>query len=164
MATLYELTEDWMALLQLLEDGADPEVVEDTLAGIDCGIEMKADNYARIIRELESKIAGLKTEIDRMTARKKSMENNIGWLKRNLQDAMEMTGKTKFKTELFSFGIQANPASVVIDEQYIENIPAEYLIPQEPKLDKKKLAEDLKAGVDLEGIAHLEQGRSLRIK
>ena len=77
---------------------------------------------------------------------------------------MIQTGKEKFKTELFSFGIQSNPAAVIMDEQYLENIPEEYLIPQEPKLDKKKLAADLKAGVDLEGIAHLEQSRSLRIR
>ena len=78
--------------------------------------------------------------------------------------AMILTGKTKFKTELFSFNVQKNPVAVVIDEQYIENIPEEYLIPQDPKVDKQKLKDDLKAGRDLEGIAHLEQTVGVRIR
>lgn len=44
---------------------------------------------------------------------------------------MQLTGKTKFKTELFSFGIQKNPPAVVIDNE--EDIPKEYYIPQDPK-------------------------------
>ena len=43
-------------------------------------------------------------------------------------------------------------------------IPADYLIPQEPKVDTVKLKTDIKAGKDLSGIAHLESGYSLRIK
>jgi len=162
--TLYELTNDWLQLMTMLEEGADEDVINDTLEGLDYEIEQKADGYARVIRNMEADIAGLKTEIDRMTNRKKVLENNITRLKANLQNSMEITGKTKFKTDLFSFNVQANPAAVIMDEQYLENIPEEYLIPQEPKIDKKKLAADLKAGVDLEGIAHLEQSRSLRIK
>ena len=85
-------------------------------------------------------------------------------MKAALQYAMEMTGKTKFKTALFSFGISKNPAAVVMDEGYIENIPKRFLIPQDPVIDKKAIKEALKAGEDLEGIAHLEQSESLRIR
>jgi len=52
----------------------------------------------------------------------------------------------------------------VIDEQYIENIPTEYLKFAEPEIDKKKIGEALKAGEKLEGIAHLETSKSLRIR
>lgn len=164
MSTLYELTQDWIQLMNLLEDGADEDVINDTLEGLDYEIEDKAEGYAKVIRNIESDIAGLKAEIERMTDRKRILENNITRMKNNLQAAMELTGKTKFKTDLFSFNVQNNPAAVIMDEQYLENIPEEYLIPQEPKIDKKKLAADLKAGVDLEGIAHLSVSRSLRIK
>lgn len=164
MATLYELTQDWIQLMNLLEDGADEDVINDTLEGLDYEIEDKAEGYAKVIRNIESDISGLKAEIERMTDRKRVLENNITRMKNNLQAAMELTGKTKFKTDLFSFNVQNNPAAVIMDEQYLENIPEEYLIPQEPKIDKKKLAADLKAGVDLEGIAHLSVSRSLRIK
>jgi len=163
MSTLYELKSEWMTLLDMLEEGADPEVIEATLEGIDAEIEIKADNYARIIRQLEADVAALKSEIERMTERKKSLENNISRLKANLQDAMIVTGKEKFKTDLFSFGIQNNPPKVVIDDY--AKIPVEYLIAQEPKVDNKAIKDFLSTTDDKRSFfAHLEQGKSLRIK
>jgi len=142
----------------------DPEVLADTMEAIEGEIEIKADGYARIIRQMEADAAALKAEADRITNRRRVIENNIRTMKNRLEDAMIATGKVKFKTELFSFGIQKNPARVVLDEQYIENLPEEYLIAQDPKVDTAKIKEDLKAGKDLHGIAHLEQDSSLRIR
>ena len=163
--TLYELQEDYKKLLELAEDpDVDPEVLADTMEGIEGAIEDKAEGYAMVMKELEASELAIKNEVDRLNARRLSISNNVRCMKLALQQAMELTGKTKFKTQLFSFGIQKNPPAVVMDEQYLENIPAQYLIPQDPKIDKQKIKEDLKAGVDLEGIAHLEQGASLRIR
>lgn len=163
--TLYELTNDYINLLALAEDpDTDPEVLADTLEGLDGQLEDKADNYAKVIRQIESDVNGLKAEIERLQARKTAAQNNIDRMKANLEQMMIATDKTKFKTELFSFGIQKNPAKVVMDEQYIENVPEEYLKYKEPEIDRKKIAEDLKAGKDLNGIAHLEQSESLRIR
>ena len=163
--TLYELTNDYINLLALAEDpDTDPEVLADTLEGLDGQLEDKADNYAKVIRQIESDVNGLKAEIERLQARKTAAQNNIDRMKANLEQMMIATDKTKFKTELFSFGIQKNPAKVVMDEQYIENVPEEYLKYKDPEIDRKKIAEDLKAGKDLEGIAHLEQSESLRIR
>lgn len=163
--TLYELTNDYINLLALAEDpDTDPEVLADTLEGLEGQLEDKADNYAKVIRQIESDVNGLKAEIERLQARKTAAQNNIDRMKANLEQMMIATDKTKFKTELFSFGIQKNPAKVVMDEQYIENVPEEYLKYKEPEIDRKKIAEDLKAGKDLNGIAHLEQSESLRIR
>ena len=162
---LYELTNDYINLLALAEDpDTDPEVLADTLEGLDGQLEDKADNYAKVIRQIESDVNGLKAEIERLQARKTAAQNNIDRMKANLEQMMIATDKTKFKTELFSFGIQKNPAKVVMDEQYIENVPEEYLKYKDPEIDRKKIAEDLKAGKDLNGIAHLEQSESLRIR
>ena len=163
--TLYELTNDYINLLALAEDpDTDPEVLADTLEGLDGQLEDKADNYAKVIRQIESDVNGLKAEIERLQARKTAAQNNIDRMKANLEQMMIATDKTKFMTELFSFGIQKNPAKVVMDEQYIENVPEEYLKYKDPEIDRKKIAEDLKAGKDLNGIAHLEQSESLRIR
>lgn len=162
--TLYELTAEYGQLLALAEDpDVDPQVLADTMEGLSGEIEDKADGYAKVMKQLEADAAALKGEIDRLTARKRTLENNIDRLKEALKTAMILTEKTKFKTELFSFGIQKNPASVVLDVDLAE-IPAEYLIQQEPKVDKAKLKDDLKDGKDLGGIAHLEQTESLRIR
>ena len=163
--TLYELTTEYMELLAMLEDpDVDEDLIADTLEGIDGELEVKADGYARVMRQMDADAKAIKAEEERLANRRKSLENRAANLKGRLQQMMEITGKVKFKTELFSFGIQKNPAAVVIDEQYIENIPEEYLIQQEPKIDRAKLKEDLKAGKDLDGIAHLEQTESLRIR
>jgi hypothetical protein len=163
--TLYELSDDYMNLLTMAEDpDIDPEAFADTLAGIEGAIEDKADGYAKVIRTLEGDAAACDAESKRLRNKKQIIENNIKRMKSALQYAMEATGKTKFKTALFSFGIQKNPAAVVMDEGYIENIPERFLIPQDPVIDKKAIKEALKSGEDLEGIAHLEQGESLRIR
>ena len=81
-------------------------------------------------------------------------------MKEALQNAMFITGKTKFKTDLFSFNIQKNPPRLVIDRP--EEIPEEYLIPQEPKIDTSAIKEALKRQ-ELP-FAHLEQSESLRIR
>ena len=163
--TLYELTEDYMNLLELAEDpDIDEQAFTDTLEGIDGALEDKAEGYAKVIRTLEGDAAACDAESKRLRNKKQTIENNIKRMKAALQYAMQATGKTKFKTALFSFGIQKNPAAVVIDEGYIENIPDRLLIPQDPQIDKKAIKEALKAGEDLEGIAHLEQTESLRIR
>ena len=165
MSTLYELTEDYMNLLALAEDpDIDEQAFMDTLDGIEGAIEIKAENYAKIMRQLEADAAACDAESKRLKNKSKTIDNNIKRMKQALQFAMVATGKTKFKTALFSFGIQKNPASVVMDEQYIENIPERFLVRKDPEINRKAIRDAINAGEDLEGLAHLEQTESLRIK
>ena len=165
MSTLYELTEDYTNLLALAEDpDIDEQAFMDTLDGIEGAIEVKADNYARVMRQLEADAAACDAESKRLKNKAKTINNNIGRMKQALQFAMQATGKTKFKTALFSFYIQKNSASVVMDEQYIENIPERFLIRKDPEINRKAIKEAINNGEDIGGIAHLEQTESLRIK
>ena len=77
--------------------------------------------------------------------------------------AQKASGEKKLQCGTFTTSIQANPPSCVIDTD-LSNIPEKYLIPQEPTVDKKSILADLKDGADLDGIAHIEQGESLRIR
>lgn len=164
--TLYELTNELQQLLMMAEDpDVDPEILQDTIEGVTGEIEVKADGYAKVIRQLEADASGLKAEIDRLTARKRSIDNSVERMKEALKNAMMIADKTKFKTELFSFNIQLNPAKVVIDDP--ENIPRGFLIPQEPKVDtaaiRKSLQDEEEAQI-WNGIAHLERSTGLRIR
>ena len=161
MATLYEIAAEYMTLLDMAEE-IDEEVFKDTLEGIGGELEIKADNYAKVIVELENRAEGLDKESKRLAERKKVIENNIKRIKDSLQGAMIATGKTKFKTELFNFGIQKNPPKLVLDKG-LEDIPMEYYIFQDPIADKDKIKQELKEGKELD-FAHLEQGESLRIR
>lgn len=162
MATLYSLTAEWQELLEMIQSGEfDAETLADTLEGLEGEVEIKADGYAKVIKEIEGNSATIKAEIDRLSTKKSVLENSVKSLKQSLEMAMKTTGKVKFKTELFSFGIQKNPASLVVNSD--AEIPEVYYIPQPAKLDNAKIKEELKSGKVLE-FAHLEQGESLRIK
>ena len=113
MATLYELTDDYLTLLEMAEDpDIDEQALKDTMEGIEGALEIKAEGYAKIIRMLEGDAEACDAESKRLRNKKQTIENNIKRMKGALQMAMEATGKRKFKTPLFSFNIQKNPAAV----------------------------------------------------
>lgn len=166
MSTLFELTGQMQALLALMEDpDTDPQIVEDSLEAVSCEIEVKADGYARVRAELMFTSAALKAEIDRLTARKRAIDNNIDRMMESLKNSLIAARKPKFKTDLFSFNIQKNPPKVVIEDP--SRIPEGFLIPQPPKVDTAAIKNALKDADEAplwEGIARLEQGESLRIR
>jgi hypothetical protein len=165
MASIYEITDDFLRIQDMMEDPElDPQTLADTLEAIEGELEIKAENYAKVMKNLEGDIVAIKAEIDRLTSKKKAIENNIKNMKATLQSVMEVTGKTKFKTDLFSFGIQKNAPSVVIDVEDVRDIPEDYLKFKEPEVDKTAIKAAINDGVDLTGIAHLEQKFSLRIR
>ena len=163
--TIYEITNDYLQLMQMMEDPElDPKTLADTMEGIEGELEDKADNYARVMKNMEADLNGIKAEIERLSTRKKTIENNIKRMKEALQFSMETTGKTKFKTELFSFGIRKNAPAVIMDEPYIENVPERFLKYSDPTINKTAIKEAIQNGEDLEGLAHLEQSSSLSIR
>ena len=160
--TLYELTGQYRELLDMAECGdVDPDVLRDTLEAVGGEIEDKAENYACIIKQLEADAVALKTEEDRMAARRKSIENNIKNMKQTLQNVMYATGKTKFKSNLFSFWIQKNPSSLFIAD--MDRVPERFMIPQPDLPDNTAIREYLKEHGD-QSWAQLQQGESLRIR
>jgi transcriptional regulator of heat shock response len=165
MSNLYEITQDYLQILSMMEDPElDPQTLADTMEAVEGELEIKAENYAKVMKNLEADVAGIKAEIDRLSERKKTIENNIKNMKSALQMAMETTGKTKFKTELFSFNIQKNAPTVVIDASDPNNIPPDFLKFKEPEVDKTAIKAAIQNGMDLTGVAHLESKNSLRIR
>lgn len=170
MANLYELTSDLLKLQELLEEGElDAEALAEAMSYTKEELGIKLEGYCKVIRNIESDIAGLKAEEERMATRRKAMENNIKNMKARMLDAMLTTDTKKVEGELFTVSTRKNAPAVVMDVNYIEDVPDRYLIPQEPKIDRKLIAEDLKSDNDelkfhLEGAAHLEQSQSVIIK
>jgi len=161
--TLYELTDNFKSLLLMAEDpDIDPNAIADTMEAIEGELEDKAEGYAMVMRQLTADADAIQTEIDRLTARKKTINANIDRMKAALFNSMKTTGKTKFKTKLFNFSIRKNPAAVVIDDPAA--VPTEFLVPQEPKIDKKGIKSMLQLLGGPSKWAHLEQSESLSIK
>lgn len=163
MSTLYELTGNYLRLLEILEEDESPneQVFKDTLEAIDGDFEDKADNYARIIRELHGEAEKYAAEIKRMQARMDVISNNESRLKRYLYDAMKATEKVKFKTELFSFGIHKNGGLQPMEILPGVEIPDEYCR-KEP--DNTKIREALKNGAELPFAVLKERGDHLVIR
>jgi hypothetical protein len=160
-STLYELTSDLNQLLEMAEDpDVDPEMLYDTFEAVEGEYEIKAEGYAKVITELTAKAKMLDAEAKRILGRADVMEKNAQRIKKRLEESMIATGNTKFKTDLYSFGIQKNPPRLVIDDE--DKIPDTYLIPQPPKVDAAAIKKMVKeTPVDW---AHLEQSETLRIR
>lgn len=157
---LYKLTERYMNILEVAEM-LDAEQLDEALAGIDDDIEVKADGYAAVIEELKMKKEKSKELKERFAAKEKALDTRIKKMKESLQDSMLLTGKKKFKTDLFSFSIAKNqPSLSVVDET---KIPKKYLIEQAPQLNKTIIKQELKNGTEIAGV-ELTQSQSLRIR
>lgn len=166
---LYELTADYLKLQSMLEDpDVDQQAVADTMEAMDYAIEEKADGYVRVIKNMQGSVDAFKLEIDRLTEKKRHLEDSIKRLKTNLQESMVATGKRKIKTDLFQISIQKNGGAIpVIVDVPVEQLPDECVIITEAP-DKKALAALLQ---DPENKDHYSQyahfgdrGESLRIK
>lgn len=155
---LYELS---ITFQEVQNMDLDPEVMKDTLDSIGGTFENKAENVAKLIRNLESDRLAYKEEEDRLKTKRQAVENKLEWLKTYLKDCMKLTGKTKFKSGVFKFSIQKNPVSVNITNKKI--IPEDYLIPQPPKVNNTTLKKALKDGIEVPG-AELKQTEGLRIR
>ena len=165
MPNIYEITGDIRKLWDLMEEGElDDDMIFDAMMNSQEELAIKLEGYCKWIKNMESDIEGLKKEEDRLYARRKSMENAITRAKQAMQMAMNEAGEKKMECGTFKVGLQRIQPSVQVDEQYIENIPSKYLVPQEPKINRKLMLEDLKNGEDLSGVAHLVEGESLRIR
>lgn len=159
MSTLYSIQGKYQQLLNLAEQ-LDPELLKDTLESIDDELETKAENVAFVIKELEGQSLVLETETNRLAERKNTINNNVKRLKQSLFDAMITAKKQKIKTNLFTLDIRKNPPSVIVED---ESKLLNYLIEQPKKLDKTKLGDDLKKGIEVPG-AKIIQTERLQIR
>lgn len=164
---LYELTNEYQMLQNILEDPeADADEIQISMDALDAAIEEKADGYAMIMKNMESSIHGIDSEIERLEIRKNLLQSGIDRLKRNLHQAMVNTGKTKFKTDLFSFAIQKNGGALpVIVDVPLEELPEDlitYTINEKPNL--KAIAQYMESTGDVSYAHFGDRGESLRIK
>ena len=164
MSALYEIGMEFQQLFEMAEEeDVAMDIINDTFESLSGEFEEKAESCAVVMRSLETEAVGLDKEIERLEARKKTLLNNAERIKRSIEKAMIVSGKRKFNTKLFGFNIQKNAPA--LDEVNEELVGDEYWIPQDPKLDRKKLLADVKANpAAFAGIASMKQTESIRIR
>lgn len=165
MSSLYELAGHYLQLEEMLEDPeTDQESFLAAMSAISDEIEVKADNYAKLIKNMEASVDSIALEQKRLADRKKALENRIARLKTNLQENMEATGKRKFQTALFSFDIRKNGGAMpVIVDVDTSMLPDEFVIVSE-KPDLKALSAYIEKNPNCKFAHFGERGESLRIK
>lgn len=165
---LYELTAQFKSL-ELLESSEDlpPEVIRDTLEGLEGQLQDKATNVGLFIRNLESVADAIDTAAETMRLRGARLRKRAQSLQDYLLFNMQATGITKIESPYFTLAVKNNPPTVVIDSENL--IPAEFMRtlppppPPEPVPDKAAIARAIKAGVEVPG-AHAESRQRLEIK
>ena len=164
MSTLYELTTQYQSLLDLgdSDDPEDQEAFRNTLEGLDYELDLKADDYAAVLMQLDGKAAIIDKEIERLSAIKTVITNNTTRMKQMLQWSMEQTGRTEIKTDLHTFKIVKNGgrAPLVVNEEEVPDCYKRVIV----EIDRPKIREALEDGVELSFASIGERGSHLRIK
>ena len=163
MGTLYELVTDLKKLQEIeFEEINEQEQVEEIKEIIKYEIKNKSSNMISLIRNIDSDIAVIDSEIERLQKMKKSKENKVNNIKKYIKICLEESGIKSVETPLGSIKIRNNAPKVVIDD--LEKIDGKFVIIETNlKVDKKAIKESIYNGETIEGC-HLERGTSLTIK
>jgi hypothetical protein len=166
--TLFEIAREYRHITDVLMDsGADEQTIKDTLEGEAWPLELKAQNYGFVIRNLQATAASIKDAEEQMKARRQAIEKRAAALMERLKTGLEVAGVQKLETPHFALTIKKNPPSVEVWDE--RQIPAEFMRvalpppPPAPAPDKKAIADAIKAGKDVPG-ALLAQGTRLEIR
>lgn len=158
---LFELTENYVKFFTMLEEADEiTEELEEMANNLNIAIEEKSDNYVKMIKNLDADVEAYKNQEKQFNKKRKTAENKIAWLKKNLQSSMEQTGRKKVETGLFTVSIQKNTPSLDITSE--DNIGDEYY-KVERTLNKRDLLNDIKEGLIIDGVG-IKQTESLRIR
>lgn len=161
MSNLYQLSTSHKQVLDLIEQGMNPEDLKDTLDSIEVELNVKVDNTIGLKRSIDADVDAIEKEIKRLQGLKQQKQNYSERLKNYLQDMLDVQGLQKFRTSTNYIYKRKNAPSVHIsNEKLISN---EYWVSQAPKLNKKQIKEDIKSGITVNG-AELRDSESLVIK
>lgn len=157
---LFELNDNYKELAS--RDDLDPTILKDTLDAIQDDRKSKLDNLATWADQLKS-------EIDFMSEKKKSWEdeityrkNKFAWIKQYITDVLDDAGIKRLTTDNHLLSARNFKASTIIDSD--EKLPDKFKVTETTtKPDKKAIYKALKAGEEVPG-AHLKPNRNTVIK
>ena len=156
---LYEINGQIAQLAEMLESGEiDETAYNDTVEAL--GAEIALDDVVKAIRNKQADVEAYKGEADKLTDKKRRAEAAVDGLKALILRYMQITEQKSVKTSLFTASKGVSKSADITDETAL---PAEYLIPQPPKVDKKAILSDLKEGKQITG-AELKESEHVTIK
>lgn len=163
--TLYELAAQWEEFAQLAaEEDLPPEVIADTLEGLEGEFDEKADSIACIIKELETQAAGIEVQENILNARKLAKRANAKRLEEFLSEQMQRIGRERVETDRNMISFRRSTALRIDDEEDFKQRHMELCkVETTVKIPRKEITDRLKAGEEISG-ATLETRKNLQIK
>ena len=163
MKPLYEIDQ---AILDCVDLETGEILDAEKLDALQMEREQKLEGVAMWVKDLKAEAEAVKAEADRLTARKKALDNKIDGLKNWLLYALN---GEKLKTARCNV-YQTHSQKVVIDDEkalvdmlMTSPFGEKFLRVKEPEIDKNALKDSMKQGYEYE-FAHLEQTESVVIK
>ena len=162
MASIYELSEDFKAVSELVDTAETEEelqAINDTLDAISAELDVKLENSAKFIKNLDADIDGLDKEIKRLTLIKKRKAALIERLKLNCDNAMKLNNETTKKAGTFTFSYRKSEKTIVDD---VNKLPLELR-----KVEYKPMTAEIKKYIKKHGSvagARIEVCMNLQIK
>lgn len=165
MATLYELTDEYLAALSAL-DAAETDEEEaaawDALDAIEGDITDKAEAYAKILQIKQAEARTFAAEKTRLMACQRAAENAVESLKARLLDSMQRLGVRDIQTGIGKWRIQLNPPKCEVTDAGA--VPQEYHIPQPDAIDRQGILKHYRATGELLPGVEITQAESLRFR
>lgn len=163
---LYELTNDYLALMQAIDNDEIPEeAIADTLEAITASIEDKADNIACILKNLDADIVAIKAEETRLAERRKAKERLYERIKQYLSEELQRAGVDAVETPRNRITFRRSESVEVADsfvEWAMENRD-DLLTYAEPTANKTAIKKALKDGAEIVG-AELRVKNNIQLK
>lgn len=160
--SMFSLTQDFEDLLIISELGYDPRTgeafepddIDKAFAELEAASEDKIAGTAFVLKRLKGEAALVKAEIDRLQAKKRSIENGHERLADLLRDFMRRTKLMKVKHPTISVSLGKPTQRVkVLDESKLAGI----YIRTKTEPNKSAIKKDLEEGIQVKG-AELEDG------
>jgi hypothetical protein len=162
---LYELVE-YKRELEALSDSDEltPEALAEALEAIQGDIQVKVTNVAKFIRNVEVDAVAIREAGKAMLERAARLERRADAVRNYLLWQMQAAGISKVECPWFKIARRLNPPAVQIDDE--SALPPGFIVtppPPEPRPDKIRIRDALKAGEPVPG-AHLLQTERLEIR
>jgi hypothetical protein len=103
---LYNIKSEYLAIAQELAEGELTPELEQALIITQENLQEKAINYGYVIKNFESEVDIIETEIKRLNALKKARINAVDKLKTNISNAMQLFGILEVKAPTFKMNFR----------------------------------------------------------
>ncbi len=160
---LYKLADEYVAIaMQMADSDLPDDVIADTLEGASGDIENKAWNTAALILQFEGEASIIKEAEQRMSARRKSLEKRVQWMRDYVLVQLIRTGIGEIDSPEFVIRVQDNPPKVILDDE--DAVPSAFKLTETvTTIRKAEIRKLLLDGQTVAG-AHLESEKRLSIK